>query len=98
MLWRPQLGAAVVAILSGGYLWPVLHAGQFGDMEKVLSVGAGSALVAVALQATLGLVAARSLERNPADTGLRKRAAIIQRVGAALPGLTIICMAVSRYV
>lgn len=97
-LWRPQLGAAIVSMLSGGYLWSVLHRGQFGDSEKILAVGIVAALLAVALQATIGLVAARALERNPTDPNLRKRITIIQRIGSALLALTVTCMAVSRHV
>ena len=97
-LWRPQLGAAIVSMLSGGYLWSVLHRGQFGDSEKILAVGIVAALLAVALQATIGLVAARALERNPTDPNLRKRITIIQRTGSALLALTVTCMAVSRHV
>ena len=97
-LWRPQLGAATVSILSGGYLWSVLHRGQFGNSEKILAVGIVAALVAVALQATIGLAAARAPGRKPADPTLWKRITIIQRIGSALLALTIICMAVSRYV
>lgn len=97
-LWRPQLGAAAVTILSGGYLWSVIHRGQFGDSEKVLAVGIVAALVAAALQATAGRGAARALERNPADPTLRKRAAMVQGIASALVALTVTCMAVSRYV
>src|ERR1700732_3465775 len=51
-LWRPQLGAATVSILSGGYLWSVLHRGQFGDSEKILAAGTGDALGGVRRGAT----------------------------------------------
>jgi hypothetical protein len=97
-LWRPQLGAAAVTTLSGGYLWSALHRGQFDDSERVLAVGIVAALVAAALQATVGRTAARAPERNPADPTLRRRTAIIQIVASAPLALTIICMAVSRYV
>jgi uncharacterized membrane protein len=97
-LWRPQLGAATVAILSGGYLWSLLHRSQVGDSEKVLAVGIAAALVAVALQATIGRATAWALEHNHADRTLRKRVSIIQRIASALLALTVICMAVSRYV
>src|ERR1700704_1049896 len=39
-LFRPQMGAAVVAILTGGYLGHLAHAGSFGTAEQVLAAGA----------------------------------------------------------
>ena len=29
-LYRPQMGAAVIAVLTGGYLWHLAHDGAFG--------------------------------------------------------------------
>src|SRR6195256_1765254 len=47
-LFRPQMGAAVIAVLSGGYLGHLVHAGSFGTAEQILAVGALCALVAAA--------------------------------------------------
>src|SRR5256885_8663370 len=52
-LFRPQMGAAVVAILTGGYLGHLAHAGAFGTAEKILAAGAVAALVAVGVQAAM---------------------------------------------
>src|SRR5215475_5751883 len=35
----PQAGAAVVAILTGGYLWHSLHGADLGPFEQVLLSG-----------------------------------------------------------
>ena len=37
----PQLGAATIAILTGGYLGHLVHAGSFGTTEQVLAAGVG---------------------------------------------------------
>ncbi len=97
-LWKPQLGAAALTIVSGGYLWSVFHRSQFGSSERVLAIGVIAALAALALQIIIGFAAARPLGRWPADPILRKRVAIIQGIAAPLLALTIICMAISRYV
>src|SRR3981081_251752 len=47
-LFRPQMGAAVVAVLTGGYLGHLVHAGAFGTAEQIPAVGALSALAAAA--------------------------------------------------
>src|SRR5260370_3057815 len=35
-LFRPQMGAAVIAVLTGGYLGPPVHEGAFGTPEENL--------------------------------------------------------------
>ena len=50
LLFRPQMSAAVVAILTGGYLGHSVHAGSFGTAEKILVAGALAALIAVVEQ------------------------------------------------
>src|SRR5262249_26794086 len=43
-LFRPQMGAAVVAVLTGSALWHLVHAGRPGPTEYVLAAGALSAV------------------------------------------------------
>src|SRR5258708_28513882 len=45
-LFRPQMAAAVVAILTGGYLGHLAHGGAFSTTEQVLAAGAVAALLA----------------------------------------------------
>jgi uncharacterized membrane protein len=53
-LFRPQMGAAVIAVLSGGYLGHLAHAGSFGTPEQLLAVGALAAFVAAGVQGAIG--------------------------------------------
>ncbi|MGY8638713.1 hypothetical protein RAD15_40235 [Bradyrhizobium sp. 14AA] len=95
----PQLGAATIAILSGGYLGHLAHSGSFGTAEQVLAVGAVCALIAAGVQAAIGPRALITLRRgsgNPAD--LRSRIATAQRVAAALLGIAALCMGAARYI
>lgn len=82
-LVRPQLAAALIAIVSGGYLGHLAHAGGFTPMVRVLALGAVCALVAAALQAT---------------SAIRRRFAVpAQRAAAVLLAVTAVCMVAARY-
>ena len=96
-LFRPQMGAAVVAILTGAYLGRSVHEGSFGTSEKILAAGALAALLAVAVQATIGGGAIRSLQRGAADEAARSRLATAQRIAALLLAVTAVCMGAARY-
>src|SRR5260370_18917762 len=52
-LFRPQMGAAVIAVLSGFYLAHLVHSGTFGTTEQVLAVGALAALIAAGGQGAI---------------------------------------------
>jgi len=95
----PQTGAAVVAILTGGYLWHNLHDAGFGSFEQVLAIGAVAALIALLLQAAMGFrtLAARRREKLD-DTSVQQRIAMAQRLAAGLLAITVICMVIARYV
>jgi hypothetical protein len=98
LLFRPQLGAAAFAILSGAYLWSLVHTGAFGRMEVILAIGIGSALLAGAIQA---LVAGRALGRLKRAEGdersARAQVVAAQRIAAGLLAVTTISMVVARY-
>lgn len=97
-LFRPQMGAAVIAVLSGGYLGHLVHAGSFGTAEQFLAVGALGALVAAGVQGAIGGGAIRSLRNGKADeTDARSRIAAAQRIAAALLAVTAVCMGAARY-
>jgi uncharacterized membrane protein len=97
-LFRPQMGAAVIAVLSGGYLGHLVHAGSFGAAEQVLAIGALCALVAAGVQGTIGGRAIRSLRNGKADEAdARSRIATAQRIAAALLAVTAVCMGAARY-
>ena len=91
-LFRPQIGAAIVAMVTGSMLWHLLHEADFGRMELALAIAAGAAVTAFLVQA-VGV--GRILRRDAADrTGL----AIAYRISAGLLMVTAIGMATARYV
>src|ERR1700676_1159535 len=49
-LARPQMGAAAVAMLTGGILWRLVHANSFQAQEQILALGAGCAIIAAVVQ------------------------------------------------
>lgn len=99
LLFRPQMGAAAVAVLSGGYLWSLVPAGAFGRMEQTLAVGVLCALLAAGVQ---GLVAGRAIGRltkgEAEEAGARARIVTAQRIAAGLLAVTTVSMVVARYV
>jgi hypothetical protein len=95
-LFVPQMGAAVTAVLSGGWLWGLTHRGGFGPAETLLAFGVACGLIALALQAVTGSMTVRI---SPEQGGVaRSRAAVGQRISAGLLALTLIAMASARYV
>ncbi len=98
-LFRPQMAAAVIAVLTGGYLGHLVHAGTFGTAEQVLAIGALAALVAAGVQGAIGGGAIRSLHVGKTDeASARSRIATAQRIAAVLLAVTAVCMAAARYV
>jgi len=97
-LFRPQMGAAVIAVLSGVYLWHAVHEGSFGTAEKILAAGALAALIAAGVQGAIGGRAIRSLRNGTADeAGARSRLVTAQRIAALLLAVTAVCMGAARY-
>jgi hypothetical protein len=97
-LFRPQMGAAAIAVLTGFYLGHLAHAGTFGTAEQVLAVGAIFAFAAAGVQGAIGGRAIRSLRTGTTDeTGARSRIATAQRIAAALLAVTAVCMGAARY-
>ena len=97
-LFRPQMGAATIAILAGGYLWQATHAGAFATAEQVLALGAVCAIIAAGVQGAMTGPAIRSLRAGTADgVGARRRIALAQRLAAGLLVVTVVCMVASRY-
>jgi hypothetical protein len=97
-LFRPQMGAAVVAVISGAVLWRLLHPPGFGTTEQVLAVGGLGAVLAAGVQGALCGPALRQLGRaGGKDTRLQAQVALGHRIAAGLLALTVICMAAARY-
>jgi hypothetical protein len=95
----PQLGAAALAILTGGYLFGVMHAGSFALAEKVLLSGVACAFAALILQGVIGIPTLRSFRSGRLDVEhVRARIGKAQRAAAGLLAVTVISMVLTRYV
>ena len=95
----PQAGAAVVAILTGGYLWHTLHGSDLGPFEQVLLGGIVAALIAILLQLVVGARTLAALRRERLDDkSAQRRIAMAQRIAAGLLAITVVCMVIARYV
>lgn len=98
-LFRPQMGAAAVAVLTGAYLWNQMVQGSFNLGEKVLVAGVLCSAVAAGVQGAIGGRAIRRLGGGTGDEAKNRSAiALSQRIAAGLLGLTVISMVASRYV
>jgi hypothetical protein len=97
--FRPQMGAAIIVVATGGLLWYLVHPGSFGTTEKILAVGVFCAFVAAGVQGMSGGSALRklSIADESEVSRLRHRVATGQRVAAAFLMITVTCMAVARY-
>lgn len=95
-LFAPQIIAALLAVLSGAYLWKALHEGSFGPMERILGLGAVSAIFALLVQLALIRPALRALRESAAHDA-RRRLMAGNRAVAALLALAALAMAAARY-
>jgi hypothetical protein len=98
-LFRPQMGAATLAMLAGGYLWGQLHAGPEGMPEHVLGIGALCAIAAAGVQGMIGGPAVRSLRNGKiSEAEARARLTKAHRIAALLLAVTAICMGAQRFI
>ena len=97
--FRPQMGAAVIVVATGGLLWYLVHPGSFGTTEQILAVGVFCAFVAAGIQGMSGGSALRKLSivDESEASRLRHRVATGQRVAAAFLMIAVTCMAAARY-
>lgn len=97
-LRAPMLGAAIVTLLTGGYLWQAVHGAAFGRPEKVLAVGIACALLAFIVQVGVGARTRWQLARGTLlEAAAQTRMALVARLAAGLLAITVICMAAARY-
>lgn len=98
-LFRPQMGAAVVALVTGAILWSILHGAAFGRREIVLTIGIVTAFAAAGVQGSMIGAARRKLAGADAAQEARLRAGmgVGQRIAAGLLAITVITMAASRF-
>jgi hypothetical protein len=99
LFFRAQMGAAAIAVVTGGLLWVYLHHGPLGTPGHLLATGALCAFLALSVQ---GMMVASALRKLPVlaeseGSRLRHRVATGQRIAAALLMITVTCMAAARY-
>ncbi|MER8805892.1 hypothetical protein NKI12_20995 [Mesorhizobium australicum] len=96
--FRPQMGAAGLAFLTGFLLWYFFHEGAFGSMEKVLTLGILTALIAAGVQGALVGSASRQLAGADAasQTELRAKMTRGERIAGGLLVITVLCMATAK--
>ena len=98
-LRAPMLGAAIVTLLTGGYLWHAVHGAAFGRPEKVLAVGIACALLAFIVQVGVGARTRWQLARGTLlEAAAQARMGLVARLAAGLLAITVICMAAARYI
>jgi hypothetical protein len=95
--FRPQMGAAVIVVATGGLLWYLVHPGSFGTTEQILAVGVFCAFVAAGVQGMSTGPVLRKVSIAGESEVLRHRVATGQRVAAAFLMIAVTCMATARY-
>ena len=97
ILFPRQMGAALIAVLTGGFLWGQLHAGGVGAYEMILGGGAALAVLAWVVQGAMVGTSLGKLKTANADAA-RKTMAGANRIAMGLLGLCFICMIVARFI
>ena len=97
LFFRAQMGAAAIAVVTGGVLWFYLHHAPRGTPGHLLAIGALSAFLALGMQGIVGAPALSKLSALGESEGLRHRVARSQRIAAVLLAITVTCMAAARY-
>ncbi len=97
--------AAGLTVLSGIYLMATLHAHDATATGKTLGLGGVLAILAGIVSGAVGGAAGRKLaklqpgpESQVQATALRARMLLGNRIAAALLTLSVMCMAIARYI
>lgn len=98
-LFPAQMGAALLAVITGAILWGELHQGAFGLSEELLATGAVAAILAAGVQgAMIGGARRRLAGAAGAElAAIRGRMAVGQRVAAFLLSIALILMTAVRF-
>jgi hypothetical protein len=92
-LFRWQMLAATLAVLSGGWVWSIFLKGLFGPPEMILAGGAVCAVAAAGVQGALVGGAVRRLRSGALSEEAAARKIVLgQRIGAGLLAVTLITM------
>lgn len=95
--FRPQMGAATIAVLTGGLLWFLLHRGSPGITEHILGLGAICAVLAAGVQGASAPALRQAAASGSDESTPRRRLAVSQRIAAGLLAVAVACMAAARY-
>jgi hypothetical protein len=95
--FRPQMGAATIAVLTGALLWFLLHRSPAGIQEHILGIGAVSALLAAGVQGASAPALRLAAVGESKEFIPSRRLALSQRIAAGLLAITVACMAAARY-
>jgi hypothetical protein len=95
--FRPQMGAATVAVLTGALLWFLLHRGPADIQEYVLGVGAVCALLAAGVQGASAPALRLAASGEAKEFIPSRRVAFSLRIAAGLLAIAVACMAAARY-
>jgi hypothetical protein len=95
--FRPQMGAATVAVLTGALLWFLLHRGPADIQEYVLGVGAVCALLAAGVQGASAPALRLAASGEAKKFIPSRRVAFSLRIAAGLLAIAVACMAAARY-
>lgn len=98
ILFPRQMAAALIVVLTGGFLWSALHTGGFGPYEAVLAFGALCAVIAAGIQGAVVGKSIRMLKAGGDDAGLRKRMTGAYRASAGLLALCLVAMVIARFI
>jgi uncharacterized membrane protein len=99
--------SAVITVLSGFYLFAMLHSGNHSVSGMVLGTGAAAGVLSLLVGVLIGRPAGlrlSELQMNPAGadkaqlSSLQRRAALSSRVAGILLALAVLSMAAFRYV
>lgn len=97
--------AAGLTVLSGIYLMATLHAHDASAMGKTLGLGGALAILGAIVGGAVGGSAARKMAKiQPGPDAqaqaapLRARMLLGNRIAAGLIALSVICMAIARYI
>jgi hypothetical protein len=95
--FRPEMLAAVVAFLTGLYLWHVYYGARFDAPQRVLAFGVACAIAAAGVQgAMVGRMRRRLKKGTVSEDEARPAIARGHQIAAGLLVITLICMVMER--
>lgn len=97
-LFRPQMAAAVLVVLTGGALLALLHKGPMGPQEQMLAAGAISAIIAAGVQGVGIGPALRRMRAGGEEAATRRRIVLVERIASFFLAITVVTMVVAKYV